>query len=67
MLRSLDPQKWVSHCPICNAPGRRQYPLSLLMDCTCTRCGWAYTSTKHSAVLHAVSHQSGKAALERTD
>lgn len=31
-------------CPICRGPGRRDAPQCRILDATCTRCGWHYSS-----------------------
>jgi uncharacterized protein (DUF983 family) len=46
--------RWAGHCPICGAQGERDMARGrLALDCTCTECGWHYTSAWARAILRA--------------
>ena len=47
---------WCPACPICGGAGLR-IPDMLALDCTCTACGWHYTSARSRSLLRALTRR----------
>lgn len=61
--RRGETDQWCPICPLCSAPGTRTIE-RLALDCTCSACGFFYTSARSRGILRALTRPRLPAGVE---